>query len=217
MKVVILCGGKGSRLGFETKTIPKPMAKIDKDPIVLHIISYYMKFGFDDFILALGYKGNVIKNYFSKKRSKFSFKVKCVNTGKNTLTGGRLLRLKRYLLKEKNFMLTYGDGLTNQNLKDLEKFHTKKQFLRRPPLQRLLLSSCYLRPLEGRESDSGRYHFFCSLSHWNTCSERLGPSGGRQNSQHGASNYTVVQDNSLSDVLSPNRHCESQSRLGCFV
>ena len=67
MKVVILCGGKGTRLGFETKIIPKPMAKIDKDPIVLHIMNYYMKFGFNDFILALGYKGNLIKNFFNKK------------------------------------------------------------------------------------------------------------------------------------------------------
>ena len=67
MKVVILCGGKGTRLGFETKIIPKPMAKIDKDPIVLHIINYYKKFGFSDFILALGYKGKIIKKYFNKK------------------------------------------------------------------------------------------------------------------------------------------------------
>ena len=67
MKVVILCGGKGTRLGFETKIIPKPMAKIDKDQIVLHIINYYKKFGFSDFILALGYKGKIIKNILIKK------------------------------------------------------------------------------------------------------------------------------------------------------
>ena len=140
MKIVILCGGKGTRLGFETKIIPKPMAKIDNDPIILHIMNYYMKFGFNDFILALGYKGNVIKNYFNKKKKNFSYKVKCVDTGKNTLTGGRLLRLKRYLFKEKNFMLTYGDGLTNQNLKDLEKFHLKNKKIAtmtivRPPVR----------------------------------------------------------------------------------
>jgi len=69
MKVVILCGGKGTRLGFETKIIPKPMAKIDKDPIILHIINYYVKFGYNDFILALGYKGSIIKNYFKKNKN----------------------------------------------------------------------------------------------------------------------------------------------------
>ena len=71
MKVVILCGGKGTRLGLETKTIPKPMAKIDNDPIILHIINYYIKFGYKDFILALGYKGSVIKNYFKNKKKNY--------------------------------------------------------------------------------------------------------------------------------------------------
>ena len=125
MKIVILCAGKGTRLGYETKIIPKPMAKIDKDPIILHIINYYKKFGYDDFILALGYKGSIIKNYFEKNNKKLPVKIKCINTGKNTLTGSRLLKLKKYLSKEKNFMLTYGDGLTNQNLNELEKFHTR--------------------------------------------------------------------------------------------
>ena len=74
------------------------MAKIDKDPIILHIINYYVKFGYDDFILALGYKGAVIKNYFKKKK-KLLPKVKCINTGNNTLTGSRLLKLKKYLSK----------------------------------------------------------------------------------------------------------------------
>ena len=121
MKVVILCGGKGTRLGFETKILPKPMVKLNKDPIIVHIINYYKKFGFNDFILALGYKGKVIKNYFRKK--KFPFKVQCIDTGANTLTGGRLLKLKKYLKNENNFMLTYGDGLSNQDLNKLEKFH----------------------------------------------------------------------------------------------
>ena len=106
MKVVILCGGKGTRLGFETKILPKPMVKLNKDPIVLHIINYYKKFGYKDFILALGYKGKLIKNYFKKKS--FLISIKCVNTGANTLTGGRLLKLKKYLKEEENFMLTYG-------------------------------------------------------------------------------------------------------------
>ena len=140
MKIVILCGGKGTRLGFETKIIPKPMAKIDKDPIVTHIINYYKKFGYNDFILALGHKGSIIKDYFKKKNKDSLSKIKCINTGINTLTGTRLLKLKKYLSKDKNFMLTYGDGLTNQNLNALEKFHIKSKKIAtmtivRPPVR----------------------------------------------------------------------------------
>ena len=121
MKVVILCGGFGSRLGKETSVIPKPLVKIDKDPILIHILKLYYKHGYNDFILALGYKGNFIKNFF--KKNKFQFKVRTIFTGKKTLTGGRLLKLKKYLKKENNFMLTYGDGISDQNIKQLEKFH----------------------------------------------------------------------------------------------
>ena len=121
MKVVILCGGFGSRLGKETSVIPKPLVKIDKDPILIHILKLYYKHGYNDFILALGYKGNFIKNFF--KKNKFKFKVRTIFTGKKTLTGGRLLKLKKYLKKENNFMLTYGDGISDQNIKQLEKFH----------------------------------------------------------------------------------------------
>tara|TARA_A100001234_G_scaffold204184_1_gene198900 strand:- start:65 stop:766 length:702 start_codon:yes stop_codon:yes gene_type:complete len=121
MKVVILCGGKGTRLGLDTKLVPKPMVKINDHPIILHIINYYIKFGYKDFILALGHKGNVIKSYFNKK--KLNFNLKCVDTGLTTLTGTRIKKLKKYLKKDENFMLTYGDGLTNQNLNQLEKFH----------------------------------------------------------------------------------------------
>ena len=140
MKIVILCGGKGTRLGFETKIIPKPMAKIDKDPIITHIINYYKKFGYNDFILALGHKGSIIKNYFKKRNKKSVTKIRCINTGINTLTGSRLLKLKKYLSKDKNFMLTYGDGLTNQNLNALEKFHIKNKKIAtmtivRPPVR----------------------------------------------------------------------------------
>ncbi len=88
-------------------------------------MNYYFKYGYKEFILALGYKGKIIENYF--KKNKFSFKVTCVNTGKNAFTATRLLKLKKNLNKEKNFMLTYGDGLTNQNLNKLEKFHLKNK------------------------------------------------------------------------------------------
>jgi glucose-1-phosphate cytidylyltransferase len=122
MQIVILCGGKGSRLSEETKTKPKPMVKIGGKPILEHIIKYYMKFGFNNFLIALGYKGNVIKNYFKNKKIAGT-KINFVHTGQKTLTGGRLLRLKKYLINEDTFMLTYGDGLANINLKKLLKFH----------------------------------------------------------------------------------------------
>jgi glucose-1-phosphate cytidylyltransferase len=123
MKIVILCGGKGTRLSEETIKIPKPMVKIGSKPILIHIMNYYKLYGFNDFILAAGYKQKIIRDYFKKNKN---FKmVKVVNTGQNTLTGGRLLRLKKYFNRNENFMLTYGDGVTNLNLKNLIKFHQK--------------------------------------------------------------------------------------------
>ena len=120
MKVVILCGGVGSRIAEETKIIPKPMVKIGKLPIVQHIINYYSSFGFKDFILATGYKKEAFEKYFKNKKN-----IKCIFTGKQTLTGGRLLRLKKFFKKKDTFLLTYGDGLTNQDLKKLLKFHKR--------------------------------------------------------------------------------------------
>ena len=120
MKVVILCGGLGSRLAEETKLIPKPMVKIGNKPILCHIMDIYKFYGFKDFILATGYKNKIIENFFKKKNN-----VKCIFTGKNSMTGGRILKLKKYFKKNENFMLTYGDGLTNQNITDLVKFHKK--------------------------------------------------------------------------------------------
>ncbi len=118
MKVVILCGGLGSRLAEETKIIPKPMIKIEKKPIIDYIIGIYKHFGFKEFILATGYKNKIIEKHFKNKKN-----IRCIFTGKNTLTGGRLLRLKRYFKKDENFLLTYGDGLTDHNLNKLVKFH----------------------------------------------------------------------------------------------
>ena len=120
MRVVILCGGLGSRLAEETKLIPKPMVKLYGKPIVCHIMDIYKFYGFNEFILATGYKSQIIENFFKKKSN-----IKCIYTGKNSMTGGRLLRLKKYFKKDENFMLTYGDGLTNQNLTKLVKFHKK--------------------------------------------------------------------------------------------
>tara|TARA_B100000579_G_scaffold128441_1_gene103565 strand:- start:2102 stop:2809 length:708 start_codon:yes stop_codon:yes gene_type:complete len=138
MKVVILCGGLGTRLSEETILKPKPMVKIGKDPIVVHIMNIYKYYGYNDFILALGYKGESIRKYFKQK--KHDLKIKLVDTGKKTLTGGRVLRLKKYFKKNENFMLTYGDGLSNQNIKNLIKFHkrhkkTATMTVVRPPVR----------------------------------------------------------------------------------
>ena len=135
MKVVILAGGLGTRLSEYTKNIPKPMIKIKGVPILLRIIKHYLKFGLKEFYIASGYKSAIIKNYFKKKR--YNFKVKIVDTGLNTMTGGRVLRLKKYL-KSETFLLTYGDGLSDVNINKLINFHKKtKNFVTltavRPP------------------------------------------------------------------------------------
>ena len=122
MKVVILAGGLGTRISEYTKTIPKPMINIKGKPIIQHIMNHYSRYGFKHFIIALGYKGHVIKKYFQKKKSKF--KIELIETGKNTMTGGRLKRLTKYLGDE-TFMLTYGDGISNVNINKLIKFHKR--------------------------------------------------------------------------------------------
>ena len=124
MKVVILCGGRGTRLAEETKIIPKPLVKVGNKPILLHIINYYKKFGIKNFIIATGYKGILIKKYFEKKKFK-KLNIQIIDTGLNTLTGGRLLRLKKYLFDQQNFMLTYGDGLSDVDLNKSLKFHLR--------------------------------------------------------------------------------------------
>lgn len=126
MKVVILAGGFGTRISEYTKFIPKPMIKIKGVPILVHIMKHYAKYGFKDFYIALGYKGNVIQNYF--KKNKFNWKIHLIDTGKNTMTGGRLKRLEKYL-KGEIFFLTYGDGLSDINVKKLLKFHKKNKKL----------------------------------------------------------------------------------------
>ena len=124
MKVVILAGGFGSRISEYTKTIPKPMIAINKKPILVHIMEHYAKFGFKEFYIALGYKGHIIKKYFKNK--KFKWSINLIDTGLNTMTGGRIKRLKKYL-KNETFFLTYGDGVSDINLEKLLKFHKKNK------------------------------------------------------------------------------------------
>ena len=126
MKVVLLAGGFGTRLSEYTRTIPKPMIDIDGKPILFHIMKFYAKHGFKNFYIALGYKGEMIKKFFNRKF--FDWNINFIETGKNTMTGGRLKRLKKYIGKE-TFMMTYGDGLSNINLKKLLKFHKKNKKL----------------------------------------------------------------------------------------
>ena len=125
MKVVILAGGLGTRLSEETKTKPKPMVNIGKDPILLHIIRIYSRFNFNKFIIAGGYKINYIKKFFKKKKIK-NLDIKVINTGNKSMTGGRIYRLKKYL-KDDKFMLTYGDGLANIDLNKLIRFHNNSK------------------------------------------------------------------------------------------
>lgn len=119
--VVLLAGGLGTRISEETITKPKPMIKIGKEPILKNIIEIYSSFGFNKFIIAGGYKINLIKKYFLKKKLK-NINIKIVNTGQKTMTGGRIYKLKKYLENDKFFM-TYGDGLANINLNNLLSFH----------------------------------------------------------------------------------------------
>lgn len=146
MQVIILAGGYGSRLSEQTDQIPKPLVEIGGRPIILHIMDVYIKQGFKDFIIATGYKSELIKRYFrdllyitedvqldfhqrkieyltqsSFKQKKVS--VKIIDTGLNTQTGSRLKRLAPYL--EQTFMLTYGDGVGNINLSKLNNLHQK--------------------------------------------------------------------------------------------
>ena len=127
MKVVILAGGLGTRISEYTKTIPKPMIKICGKPIIHRIIDHYVRYGHNEFYIALGYKGKVIKEYFKKKKLNKKIKIHLIETGKNTMTGGRLKRLKKYL--DETFLLTYGDGLSDVNLDKLINFHKRNKKL----------------------------------------------------------------------------------------
>ena len=126
MKVILLAGGFGTRLSEYTKTIPKPMINICGKPMLFYIMKLYAKYGYKDFYVALGYRGKIIKKFFNKKF--FDWNINFIETGKNTMTGGRLKRLKKYIGKE-TFMMTYGDGLSNLNLKKLLRFHKKNKKL----------------------------------------------------------------------------------------
>ena len=125
MKTIILAGGKGLRISEETRMKPKPLIKIAGLTLLEHIMNIYKSYGFDEFIICGGYKFKILKKYFDNKK-KFK-SVKIINTGVNTETGERLLKIKKYLKNDENFFLTYGDGLSNINIQKLLKFHKNKK------------------------------------------------------------------------------------------
>lgn len=122
MQVVILAGGLGTRLSEETDVIPKPMIRIGNLPILHHIMNYYARFGHTDFVIALGYKAEIIKDYFADL-NEINWNISLVDTGLDTATGGRIKILESLLDEE--FMLTYGDGLSNIDLDNLLEHHKK--------------------------------------------------------------------------------------------
>ena len=134
MKVIILAGGKATRLNDYTTTIPKPMVKVGNMPILIHIINIYSHYGHDEFFIAAGYKHNIIFDYFKKKGDVIYYKknhlkvkylsniINIIFTGLNTKTSGRLIKLKNYV-EDENFLLTYGDGLSDININTLTNFH----------------------------------------------------------------------------------------------
>ena len=125
MQVMILAGGYGSRIADVNDQIPKPMILIDNRPIIEHIINIYRNYGLKKFIILGGYKHNKIHSFFKKNNKKFKdCEIKVLNTGVHTLTGSRVLKAKKFI-KEKNFLVTYGDGVSDININKLINFHKK--------------------------------------------------------------------------------------------
>jgi glucose-1-phosphate cytidylyltransferase len=123
-KVLILAGGLGTRLSEETNKLPKPMIKIGGLPILLHIINIYKKYNLKNFIILGGYKVKYIKNYFKKKRIK-DINIEILDTGVHSNTAGRLYKIRKRIENEDFFLMTYGDGVANINIKKLIDFHIK--------------------------------------------------------------------------------------------
>lgn len=148
MKVIILAGGYGTRLNEETRVKPKPMVEVGNRPILWHIMKIYSTYGFNDFVICLGYKGEMIKEYFANyflNQSDITFdlqnrqmqvhrseiepwRVTLVDTGQKTMTGGRIKRIREYVGNEA-FCLTYGDGVGNINIPELIEFHRRQKTL----------------------------------------------------------------------------------------
>ena len=122
MKVIILAGGFGTRLSEETDLIPKPLVKIGGKPVLWHIMKLYSSFGYNEFIILLGYKGELIEEYFLNQLDLFNWDITFLDTGLKTDTGGRIKRAKN-MIGNQPFLLTYGDGLSNIDINKLVAFH----------------------------------------------------------------------------------------------
>lgn len=127
MKLVILAGGYGTRLAEETKVKPKPLVKIGSKPIIWHILKIYSYYGINDFIICLGYKGDLLIKELNQLTKKESWNIKYVKTGLKTMTGGRIKKIKKFINNDQNFCLSYGDGLSDVNIKKLINFHLKNR------------------------------------------------------------------------------------------
>ena len=127
MKLVILAGGYGTRLAEETKIKPKPLVKIGNKPIIWHILKIYSHYGINDFIICLGYKGNLLKRELNALSKKENWNIKYVKTGLQTMTGGRIKKIKKFINEDENFCLSYGDGLSDVNIQKLIKFHLQNK------------------------------------------------------------------------------------------
>ena len=127
MKLVILAGGYGTRLAEETKVKPKPLVKIGSKPIIWHILKIYSHYGINDFIICLGYKGNLLIKELNALSKKENWNIKYVKTGLQTMTGGRIKKIKKFINKDENFCLSYGDGLSDVNIQKLIKFHLQNK------------------------------------------------------------------------------------------
>jgi len=144
VKVVILCGGQGTRIRDVTETLPKPMLPIGNKPILWHIMNGYAAYGYKDFVLCLGYRGWVIKEFFLNYRAmtsdlqvdlgtgrvrfhgtpeEFDWSVTLADTGETTMTGGRIASIRKYVEEDDLFLLTYGDGVSDVNIRELVSFH----------------------------------------------------------------------------------------------
>ncbi len=146
MKTIILCGGEGTRMKEETEFKPKPLVTVGGKPILWHIMKIYSHYGYNDFVLALGYKGNMIKEYFLNWKTMLNdfslnlksgdvnflnnncddFNVVFAETGLKSLTGERIRLLKKYIGDDEDFMVTYGDGVADINIKELVEFHKRQ-------------------------------------------------------------------------------------------
>ncbi len=124
MKVVILCGGKGTRLKEKTESMPKPLIEIGGRSILWHIMNIYKAQGFKEFVLCLGYKGQMIRECFEKDMNKEGWKIEFAETGEDTQTGGRVKKIESFI-RDENFMLTYGDGVSDIDLSRLVQHHQK--------------------------------------------------------------------------------------------